>query len=91
MKGTHMSTGLECMFWEEAPTGKWYYVLESPMAPKMADFPTEGYATAYGPYADYDEAEDSLNKNHANPGGWFVEHGEARGSLAAILGDAVRV
>lgn len=63
-----MSTGLECFFAEVTP-GEWFYVLEHGSAPKNA-WDWKEYATAYGPFASFEDARDHLQRHHANPGGW---------------------
>lgn len=65
-----MSTGLECCF-VEREEGKWYYILENWSSPKGA-WDWLDYATAYGPFSSEDQAELHLDRNHANPGGWWT-------------------
>lgn len=62
-----MSTGLNCSFYRI--DGRWFYLLEHETAPRGADDWRE-YATAYGPFASEELAEQHLDENHANPGGW---------------------
>lgn len=62
-----MSTGLNCLFREHAPS-KWYYIIEDWNAPKMA-WDWRAFATAYGPFKTREAADDHLDRNHANPGG----------------------
>jgi len=59
-----MSTGLDCGFIEKEP-GVWYYELES------WDYRDE-YDT-FGPFTSFEKARQHLDRNHANPGGWWVE------------------
>lgn len=71
-----MSTGLECEFVPvttstPSPTTVWFYILENWNAPKMA-WDWREYATAYGPFASYEEADAHLTKNHPNPGGHMI-------------------
>lgn len=63
-----MSTGLNCMYFEDA-NGKWYYVLERGCAPKEAWDWTE-YADVVGPFVSFDAANKYLHENNANPGGY---------------------
>lgn len=61
-----MSTGAECRFVQVGRV--WYY--------KIQDYPygaTESY-TKEGPFQSFRAAKDHLNKNHANPGGYSIEH-----------------
>lgn len=68
-----MSTNSECEFIEVQP-GIWYYVLEDMMAPKNA-FDWREFAQAYGPFYTFEQADQHLRRNHANPGGHTVtEH-----------------
>jgi len=62
-----MSTGLNCEF-VEPKSGEWYYILEDWNAPKQA-WDWRDFATAYGPFASEEEANEHLRENHANPGG----------------------
>jgi len=66
-----MSTGLECQIVEHAPQ-HWYYVLQNWNCPVGA-WDWREYATAYGPFASQDEAITHLSRNHANPGGYWVQ------------------
>jgi hypothetical protein len=66
-----MSTGLECQIVEHAPK-RWYYVLQDWDCPFDA-WDWREYATAYGPFASQDAAITHLNRNHANPGGYWVK------------------
>jgi len=65
-----MSTGLECLFLERSQ-GRWFYILEHWDAPKHA-FDWLDYATAYGPFTSKELAQEDLDNNHPNPGGWSV-------------------
>ncbi|MGW5657206.1 hypothetical protein [Streptomyces humi] len=69
-----MSTGLECELTEVEP-GRWYYVLEDSDAPRNA-WDWREYATAYGPFTSEQQAEEHLEKNHANPGGLTISRYE---------------
>lgn len=62
-----MSTNSECAFIEVAK-GKWYYLLEDYDAPKNA-WDWRDHASAYGPFATEEAADQHLRDNHANPGG----------------------
>ena len=55
-----MSTGLDCRF-EHVPSG-WYYLLES--------YEDRDEYDAYGPFPSFAAAEQHLDDNHANPGGY---------------------
>ena len=65
-----MSTGLECDIIERN-TGEWYYILQNWDCPAHC-WDWREYATAYGPFATEEGAEDHLRRNHANPGGYSV-------------------
>lgn len=65
-----MSTGLECDFIEVEPA-VWYYLLQDWSCPVGA-WDWREFATAYGPFATYEEAHEHLRTNHANPGGHTV-------------------
>jgi len=58
----NLSTGLNCRFYL-ATDGKWYYMLEQYRHRDQYD--------DYGPFSSEAQAEQHLNKNHANPGGWM--------------------
>lgn len=81
-----MSTGLECEF-IEAKRDQWYYLLENGSAPKNA-WDWREYATAYGPFPSENAAEEHLDENHANPGGFFT-HKLPPGQDHAVLDDTV--
>jgi len=61
-----MSTGADCVIIEKKP-GKWYYELQQYPYGCNEDYDT------YGPFPTQDKAEDHLDANHANPGGWSVQ------------------
>lgn len=63
-----MSTNSNCSFLE-VKKGEWYYILEDFNAPKNA-WDWREYATAYGPFRDFDTAHQHLHDHHANPGGY---------------------
>ncbi len=65
-----MSTNSECQF-IEIERGRWYYLLEDSDAPKNAPDWRE-HAAAYGPFSSEEKAEEHLDRNHANPGGYSV-------------------
>lgn len=67
-----MSTGLNCEFVRLVTTNEWYYLLENGSAPRNA-FNWRDYATAYGPFTSYEEADEHLRRNHANPGGASID------------------
>lgn len=67
-----MSTGLECAFVKLTTTGEWWYLLENWDSPKGACDWRE-YASAYGPFASEEEADEHLRQNHANPGGGWTD------------------
>lgn len=74
-----MSTGFECYFAEVSP-GEWFYVLQDWDCPVGA-WDWREYATAYGPFATFDEASEHLQRHHANPGGYSThEYDPARRS-----------
>jgi hypothetical protein len=61
-----MSTGAECNFIEKTP-GRWYY--------KLQQYPY-GYTEEYdefGPFPTFAIANQHLDENHANPGGYSVQ------------------
>lgn len=62
-----MSTGADCWF-EEKPAGTWHYRLQC--YPYGA---SEEYDT-FGPFKSFEDARADLHANHANPGGFRVEH-----------------
>ena len=61
-----MSTGADCRFEEREP-GKWFYVLQCWPYGETEDY------NQYGPFNSFEAAERHLFKNHANPGGDFVQ------------------
>lgn len=63
-----MSTGCECRFYE-IKRDSWIYVLENYNAPKNS-WDWRDHATAYGPFDSFESAEQHLDDNHANPGGF---------------------
>jgi hypothetical protein len=63
-----MSSGLECEFIEILP-GKWYYLLQQGSCPVQV-WDWREYADAYGPFPTEEKAEENLQANHQNPGGW---------------------
>lgn len=65
-----VSTGLNCWFIEPEP-GRWYYLLEDWSSLKGGDDWRE-FATAYGPFTGFEQADTHLFDNHANPGGYSV-------------------
>lgn len=65
-----MSANLECEFFESEP-GKWFYALEDWSAPQHA-WDWREFSTSYGPFPSYEEAQEHLRRNHANPGGHTV-------------------
>jgi len=70
-----MSTGLECEFvWVNSTeeNGSWYYVLQDWSCPVEA-WDWREYATAYGPFRSEEAANNHLQKNHANPGGYSFD------------------
>jgi hypothetical protein len=70
-----VSSGLNCSFIEPAP-GCWYYLLENWDAPKGA-FDWREFATGYGPFASFEQADEHLSDNHSNPDGYSVtDHAE---------------
>jgi hypothetical protein len=67
-----MSTNSECEFFETEP-GKWFYALETKYGEEdreVWDWREE--ANAYGPFESYDQADEHLRENHANPGGHSI-------------------
>lgn len=87
-----MSTGCECAFIEVKP-GEWFYLLEDFDAPKGA-WDWREHATAYGPFATFDQAEQHLSDNHANPGGFserpYVEGYEPDELMQRLISNARR-
>jgi hypothetical protein len=70
-----MSSGKECMIFENEPN-EWYYALESGFGDEDA-FDWREEASAYGPFPTYDAACDHLAANHQNPGGHtMMEHAD---------------
>jgi hypothetical protein len=67
-----VSTNSECEILRLRDTGEWFYVLEHMDAPKNS-WDWREYATAYGPFVSEEQAEDHLDRYHANPGGWCVD------------------
>ena len=70
-----MSTGLECEFvqWRD---DQWFYVLQNWDCPVGA-WDWREFATAYGPFPTFEQADEHLRLNHANPGGHYTYgHGE---------------
>ena len=64
------STGAECEFYK-ARDGQWYMALSD--NPPDDDDEREYWEPEYehyGPFASFDEAEEYLSRNHANPGGY---------------------
>lgn len=61
-----MSTNSECLFFRH--DDKHYYLLEHYNAPQNA-WDWRDNATCYGPFASFEEAQEDLRDNHANPGG----------------------
>ncbi len=59
-----MSTGADCCFVEK--TDGWYYEIQ-----KYPYGATEDY-DEHGPFSTQEKAEDHLDANYANPGGWSV-------------------
>jgi hypothetical protein len=82
-----MSTGLECTFIQTTPT-EWFYLLQDGDCP-VSCWDWREHATAYGPFPTQDEAEDHLDRNHANPGGWSV-HSLVEGATEAKLDEPVQ-
>jgi hypothetical protein len=82
-KEASMSTGLECEFTEVEP-GKWYYLLEDGFAPKNA-WDWREYSNAFGPFQTLEEAEDHLRRNHANPGGAFIDEYKAGKQIDEVV------
>jgi hypothetical protein len=71
-----MSTGAECFFWE-SKEGKWYYEIQ-----RWPYGETEE-SDEHGPFASFDDAEDHLDSNYANPGGYGVSYYEDRKNRSA--------
>jgi len=65
-----MSSGLECQF-IEIRKHRWYYLLEDSFAPTGA-WDWREYAKAYGPFVNYEAADEHLVENHSNPGGHSI-------------------
>lgn len=59
-----MSTGLDCGFTKQLD-GTWVYELER--------WDTREEYDTYGPFKTYEEAVAHLDRNHANPGGWWID------------------
>jgi hypothetical protein len=75
-----MSTGLECAL-IEITRGKWYYILENGWEREEGENWLE-HATAYGPFASEEAADEHLTENHSNPGGvWTNALPEGRETL----------
>jgi hypothetical protein len=66
-----MSSGLECSFIENTP-GKWYYFLQQGSCPVQC-WDWMEFADGYGPFATEQAAEENLQANHQNPGGWSTQ------------------
>lgn len=66
-----MSTPRECLFVEVK--GKWYLLLEDTNAPLNA-FDWTDYAHGYGPFNNFNAAEQYLD-NFSNPGGYDTQEG----------------
>lgn len=83
-----MSTGLNCDIIQTG--GRWYYILESGDAPKLAaDW--YDYAYAWGPFGSEAAALQHLHTHHANPGGYSTYDVEKPGEkLQALLAEARR-
>lgn len=84
-----MSSGLECEFYGESDTA-WFYVLQDYDCPVGA-WDWREVATAYGPFGSYEQAQEHLRNNHANPGGHsFYRPGTFRvdDTLAKLFSEA---
>ena len=66
-------------------TTEWFYVLEDWNAPEEA-FDWHDYATAYGPFESYEEANQHLIDKHPNPGGHMLD-AEPRTELSSVLAE----
>lgn len=62
-----MSTNSNCLF-VQVETESYYYILEDYNAPKNS-WDWREFSSSYGPFASYEEANQHLVDNHANPGG----------------------
>lgn len=65
-----MSTGLDCRFIEKNP-GEWYMELEQDYGSKL-----DPEYDRYGPFSTFAEAEEYLDRNFANPGGYSIRRHE---------------
>ena len=65
-----MSTGADCVFIEHEPD-KWHYELQRYPYGANEDY------DKYGPFSSLEKAEDHLDANHANPGGWSIKRYKA--------------
>ena len=88
-----MSTGLECEFLclqaNGKPAGEWFYILQDWSCPVGA-WDWHEYATAFGPFDSYEQADAHLRANHANPGGASVSQSpEDPASLSRVTADLI--
>lgn len=60
-----MSTGADCQFVERKP-GEWHYAIQRWPYGETPDYDT------FGPFRTIKAAEEHLDSNHANPGGWAI-------------------
>jgi len=63
-----MSTGADCGFYVK--NNQWFYDIQA-----WPYGETEDYET-FGPFAHFGDARKHLDRNHANPGGWWTETDE---------------
>lgn len=65
-----MSTGLECVLFEDAD-GRWFYVLQRGDCPVDA-YDWFDYADVHGSFPSQEQAKRHLQRQYANPGGYDV-------------------
>jgi hypothetical protein len=65
-----LSTGLNCEFIEPTPN-TWFYILQNWDCPTCC-WDWRDYATAYGPFVSWEQANDHLHAHHPNPGGYAI-------------------
>jgi hypothetical protein len=67
------STNSNCVFIEFKPS-EWYYILEDYKYDDEGErFNWMDFAKAFGPFKSFEEADQHLTHNHANPGGSSIE------------------
>jgi hypothetical protein len=61
-----------------------YYLLQNSNCPVGA-WDWREYATCYGPFKDFEAAEQHLDRNHPNPGGYSVQKGNTENKVMIDL------